>query len=115
DVTTSARIAFQHIPNGDLIVKDRGWLEACMPNATINWVKYNSGGDVIQAFGSNSADIGLAGSVPSVRMFSAPLNLDMKVVWIFDVIGDAESLITQDTLSSVAELEGMNCVVFDGG
>ena len=111
DITTAARIAYQHIPNGDLIVKDRGWLEACMPNASIDWVKYNSGGDVIQAFGSNSADIGLAGSVPSVRMFSAPLNLDMKVVWIFDVIGDAESLITQEELSSVAELEGKKIAV----
>ena len=32
-VTTTARIAWQAIPNGDVVVKDLGLLEACMPNA----------------------------------------------------------------------------------
>ena len=35
-----------------------------MPNAKIKWNKFDSGGDVIQAFGANSADIGLIGSQP---------------------------------------------------
>ena len=32
------RIAYQLIPNGDLIVKDRGWLEKALPDTTITWV-----------------------------------------------------------------------------
>lgn len=52
DFTGTIRIAWQSIPNADLIVKDLGLLEACMPKATIQWNQFNSGGDVIQAFGS---------------------------------------------------------------
>ena len=63
-VTSTVRIAYQNIPNGDLVVKDQKMLENCMPNAKVTWNKFDSGGDVIQAFGSNSADIGLIGSSP---------------------------------------------------
>lgn len=110
-LTSTARIAFQYIPNGDLVVKDLGWLESCAPNATIEWVNYASGADVVQAFGSDSADIGLAGSGPVARMLAEPLNLDVKVVWIHDVIGAAESLVTQEVLSSVADLAGATIAV----
>lgn len=110
-ITSTARIAYQPIPNGDLIVKDLGWLEACMPNASIEWSKYASGADVVQAFGAGSADIGLAGSGPAVRMLADPLNLDVRVVWIHDVIGDAESLVTQDELGSVSDLTGKTIAV----
>ena len=66
-ITTTARIGWQAISNGDLVIKDLELLEACMPEANISWVKMNSGGDVIQAFGSESLDISLVGSSPAVR------------------------------------------------
>jgi len=66
-VTTVARIAYQNIPNADLVVKDQKMLETCMPNAKISWSKFDSGGDVLQAFGSNSIDIGLIGSSPATK------------------------------------------------
>lgn len=110
-ITAEVNIAYQPIPNGDLVVKDLGWLETCMPNATINWGQYASGADVVQAFGSESADIGLVGSGPAVRLLSEPLNLDVKTTWIFDVIGAAESLITQEELASVDDLAGKKVAV----
>ncbi|WP_163231658.1 ABC transporter substrate-binding protein [Bifidobacterium aerophilum] len=110
--TGTVRIAWQAIPNADLIVKDKGLLEACLPNATIQWSQFNSGGDVIQAFGSNSLDIGLAGSSPAVRAASAPLNLPVKVVWIHDIIGDAESLVARGgDYQSIKDLAGKNIAV----
>ena len=66
-VTTTARIAYQKIPNADLVVKDLGLLEACMPKAKIKWSNFASGGDVVQAYGANSVDIGLMGSSPRPR------------------------------------------------
>ncbi|MFM8773163.1 MAG: glycine/betaine ABC transporter substrate-binding protein, partial [Actinomycetota bacterium] len=51
-ITTTVRIAYQKIPNGDLIVKDQKILENCMPKATISWNVFSSGGDVIQAYGA---------------------------------------------------------------
>lgn len=95
-ITSTARIAWQAIPNGDLVVKDLQLLEACMPEADISWLKMNSGGDVIQAFGSNSLDISQVGSSPVVKSASPPLSKNVKVIWISDVIGAAESLVVKD-------------------
>ena len=95
-ITTTARLAWQASPTGDLVVKDNGVLEACMPNANISWSQFASGGDVVQAFGANSADLGLVGSSPAAKAVSAPLNLPVQVIWIYDVIGEAESLVARD-------------------
>lgn len=106
-VRAHVRIAYQLIPNGDLVVKNRHLLETCLPKATISWAKFDSGGDVVQAFGSNSADIGLLGSSPATKALSAPLNIPIKVVWVQDVIGAAESLVArQATVKSLADLKG---------
>ena len=106
-VTSTVRIAYQNIPNGDLVVKDQKMLENCMPNAKITWNKFDSGGDVIQAFGSNSADIGLIGSSPATKALSAPLNIPMKVIWVHDVIGKAESLAVRDkAVTDINQLKG---------
>lgn len=111
-ITTSARIAWQAIPNGDLVIKDLELLEACMPAASISWVKMNSGGDVIQAFGSDSVDIAQVGSSPAVKSTSPPLSKDIRVLWISDVIGEAESLIAKDpAIEELADLEGRTIAV----
>lgn len=111
-VETTARLAWQPSPTGDLVVKDNGILEACMPNATIEWSQFASGGDVIQAFGADSADLGLVGSSPATRAVSAPLNLDVSVVWIYEVIGEAESLVVRDkSITDVAALAGKTIAV----
>ncbi|UQN28096.1 ABC transporter substrate-binding protein [Brachybacterium kimchii] len=104
-ITTTARIAWQPIPNGDLVVKDRRILENCMPNADISWVQMNSGGDVLQAFGSRSVDLAQVGSSPAVKGRSAPLDVDLQIVWLHDVIGTAESLVVRD--SSIKDLKGL--------
>ncbi|MCF8609000.1 ABC transporter substrate-binding protein [Gordonia sp. HY285] len=106
-VTGTVRIGWQEIPNGDLIVKDTGLLNTCLPNVTTEWSKFASGGDVVQAFGADSLDIGLLGSAPAAKALSAPLNIDMKVIWIQDRIGAAESLVVRDpSITSVADLRG---------
>lgn len=112
EFTGTMRIAYQQIANADLYVKDQGLLEACMPEATIQWSQFSSGGDVIQAFGSGSLDIGLAGSSPSTKAVSAPLNLPVSIVWIHDIIGEAESLVTRDDdVTSIKDLAGRKIAV----
>lgn len=106
-ITTTARIAWQAIPNGDAIVKDLGLLEACMPNAKISWVQASSGGDVITYYGAGEVDLGLMGSAPAARSASAPVirDVDIATIWIHDVIGDAESLVVKDP--DVTDLAGL--------
>ena len=111
-ITTTARIAWQAIPNGDLVVKDLQLLERCMPEADISWLKMNSGGDVIQAFGSDSLDISQVGSSPAVKSASPPLSKDIQVIWISDVIGAAESLVVKDPdVEQLADLSGKTIAV----
>lgn len=111
-VTSSVTIAYQNIPNGDLVVKDQQLLEKCMPQAKVSWKKFDSGGDVIQAFGSGSVDLGLIGSSPATKGLSAPLNIPMKVIWVHDVIGKAESLVAKDAaIKSIKDLKGKKVAV----
>nr|WP_276313596.1 ABC transporter substrate-binding protein [Bifidobacterium callimiconis] len=112
DFTGTVRVGWQAIPNADLVVKDQKLLESCLPKATIKWSQFNSGADVLQAFGAKSLDIALLGSSPSVKAVSGPLNLPVQVVWINDVIGEAESLVTQaQGVSSIKDLKGKTIAV----
>lgn len=106
DFTGTIRVGWQAIPNADLVVKDQGLLEACLPKAKIQWSQFSSGATVVQAFGSHSLDLALAGSVPAVTAVSAPLNIPVKVVWINDVIGKGDALVARNGISTVKGLKG---------
>lgn len=106
-IDAEVSIGWQRIPNGDLVVKDQGLLEACMPNAQITWTDFDSGANVVQAYASGDIDLALIGNSPSVLAMSPDNNLDVDVVWIHDVIGDAESLIAKDpAVESLEDLQG---------
>jgi len=113
-VDTTARIAWQAIPNADVVVKDLGLLEACLPNADIKWVQAASGGDVVKYYGAGDVDLGLMGSSPATIASSEPVvqDVDLAVVWVHDVIGDAESLIVKDpSITDIAGLKGKKIAV----
>jgi taurine transport system substrate-binding protein len=97
-------IAYQAIPNGDLIVKHEKYLEEALPNTKIEWKLFDSGGSVNEAVAAGSVDIGLAGSSPVSRGLSQPL--PYKVPWIHDVIGKAEALVVKPEINSIADLKG---------
>ncbi|MCQ4213730.1 taurine ABC transporter substrate-binding protein [Streptomyces longispororuber] len=92
---TQVRIAYQAIPNADLVVKQQGLLEKALPDADVKWVRFDSGGDVNTAVISGAVDLGLAGSSPVTKGLSAPLDIPYKVLWIHDVIGDNEALVAK--------------------
>lgn len=97
-------IAYQAIPNGDLVVKHEGWLEKALPDTKIDWKLFDSGGAVNEAVAAGSVDIGLAGSSPVSRGLSQPL--PYEVPWIHDVIGKAEALVVKKDITSVEQLKG---------
>lgn len=99
-------IGYQAIPNGDLVVKNQGWLEEAFPDTDIEWKLFASGGDVNEAVLADSIDIGLAGSSPVSRGISS--GIEYQVPWIFDVIGEAESLVVNpDKATSIEDLAGL--------
>ena len=97
-------IAYQAIPNGDLVVKHEGWLEQALPDTEIEWKLFDSGGSVNEAIVAGSVDIGLAGSSPVSRGLSTPI--PYQVPWIHDVIGKAEALVVKSGITDIADLEG---------
>jgi taurine transport system substrate-binding protein len=97
-------IAYQAIPNGDLVVKHEGWLEKALPHTKIEWKLFDSGGAVNEAVAAKSVDIGLAGSSPVSRGLSQPL--PYEVPWIHDVIGKAEALVVKKDITSIEQLKG---------
>ena len=97
-------IAYQAIPNGDLVVKHERWLEQALPGTKVEWKLFDSGGAVNEAVAAGSVDIGLAGSSPVSRGLSQPL--PYEVPWIHDVIGKAEALVVKEDITSIAQLKG---------
>ncbi|MFN8050699.1 MAG: ABC transporter substrate-binding protein [Acidimicrobiales bacterium] len=99
-------IAYQLIPNGDLVVKHEKWLEKAFPDTEIEWKLFDSGGSVNEAVVGGSVDIGLAGSSPVSRGLSTPI--DYQVPWIHDVIGKAEALVVKgdEGITSLRDLVG---------
>lgn len=97
-------IAYQAIPNGDLIVKNQGWLEEALPDTEIEWKLFDSGGSVNEAFAAGSVDIGLVGSSPTSRGISQPIAY--QVPWIHDVIGEAEALVVRSD-AGIDDLEDL--------
>ncbi|MFB7167555.1 ABC transporter substrate-binding protein [Streptomyces sp. NPDC056242] len=103
---TQVRIAYQAIPNADLVVKNRKLLEKALPDAEVKWVKFDSGADVNTAVIAGSVDLGLAGSSPVTKGLSAPLDIPYKVLWIHDLIGENEALVARKGITSVKALKG---------
>ncbi|MFD5204079.1 ABC transporter substrate-binding protein [Streptomyces sp. NPDC058375] len=102
------RIAYQAFPSGDLIVKEKGWLEKALPGYDIKWTKFDSGASINTAFVAGSVDLAAIGSSPVARGLSAPLNIPYEVTWVLDVAGDNEALVARNgsKVSSVKDLEG---------
>lgn len=111
-ITTHATLAFQMIPNGDRIVQNQRMLETCMPNASIDWKRFESAGDILQAYGAGSIDYGLLGSAGLARGLSKPLSQDLVTPWVFDEIGEAESLVVKDdAITDIRGLKGKTIAV----
>jgi taurine transport system substrate-binding protein len=104
DAPDTITIAYQAIPNGDLIVKQQQLLEKALPDTKIDWKLFDSGGAVNEAVTSGDIDFGLAGSSPVSRGLSQ--EIPYRVVWIHDVIGEAESLAVKPEITSIEGLAG---------
>ncbi|MFC4588593.1 taurine ABC transporter substrate-binding protein [Sphaerisporangium corydalis] len=102
------RVAYQAFPSGDLVVKNKGWLEAALPGYRVTWTKFDSGASINTAFVAGSVDIAAIGSSPVARGLSAPLNIPYQVAFVLDVAGDNEALVARDGtgVSSVGDLRG---------
>ncbi|MFZ4580991.1 MAG: glycine betaine ABC transporter substrate-binding protein, partial [Myxococcota bacterium] len=105
DLPDTITIGYQQVPNGDLVVKNEGLLEAAFgADVKIEWKLFDSGGSVNEAVVAGGVDIGLVGSSPTSRGVST--GIEYQVPWIFDVIGKAEALVVKPGIATIADLKG---------
>jgi taurine transport system substrate-binding protein len=76
---------------------------------SIEFVKFNSGTEVINAMASGSIDISLNGSSPTAAGFSR--GVDLQVVYIYDNINDAEALVVDDSITAPQDMRGKTIAV----
>ncbi|MGK0367273.1 MAG: taurine transport system substrate-binding protein [Thermoproteota archaeon] len=70
----------------------------------IEFKKFNSGSKVINAMASGDIDIAIAGSTPIAAGLSQ--GLDIKLIWVMEIIGEAEAFVVRPNIKSVADLKG---------
>lgn len=76
---------------------------------SVEFVKFTSGTEVINAMASGSIDISLNGSSPSAAGFSR--GVDLQVIYVYDNINDAEALVVNDKITSPQDLRGKTIAV----
>jgi taurine transport system substrate-binding protein len=76
---------------------------------SIEFVKFNSGTEVINAMASGSVDISLNGSSPTAAGFSR--GVDLQVVYVYDNINDAEALVVDDSITAPQDMRGKTIAV----
>ena len=76
---------------------------------TIDFVRFTSGTEVINAMASGSVDISLNGSSPTAAGYSR--GVDLQVIYIYDNINDAEALVVNDSVTAPQDLIGKTIAV----
>lgn len=96
-------IGYQAVPNPETIVKDLGWHESEI-GVPIKWVQFDSGKHVVEAFSAGRIDLGLVGTSPSAAGIAN--GVPMEVIYIHDIIGDAESLVVKKN-SAIGQIKDL--------
>lgn len=106
DLPAEFRIGYQAIPNGEVLMKSMGIVEAQFPDVDIQWLSFDSGRDVNTAMVSGGIDVGLVGSVPASTGIAQ--DLPYQIYFIHDIIGDNEALAvtSASNIGSMADLPG---------
>ena len=76
---------------------------------SIEFVRFTSGSEVINAMASGSVDISLSGSSPTAAGFSR--GVDMQVIYVYDNINNAEALVVDESITAPQDLAGKTIAV----
>jgi taurine transport system substrate-binding protein len=76
---------------------------------SIEFFKFTSGTEVINAMASGSIDISLNGSSPTAAGYSR--GVDLQIIYIYDNINDAEALVVNDQITAPQDMKGKTIAV----
>lgn len=97
-------IGTQQMPNDENVVKAKGFFEEL--GVKVNLIEFDSGKDVNAALTAKSIDLGLLGSSPATIAIAQ--GIPIEVIWIHDIIGEAESLAVKNSsnVNKISDLTG---------
>ena len=76
---------------------------------SVEFFKFTSGTEVINAMASGSIDISLNGSSPTAAGYSR--GVEMQVIYVYDNINDAEALVVNDKITAPQDMKGKTIAV----
>lgn len=104
DVTIGFQLTYTPMKTQMERIKKEG-----LAGKSVEFVKFTSGTEVINAMASGSVDISLNGSSPTAAGFSR--GVDLQVIYIYDNINDAEALVVDKSITSPQDLKGKTIAV----
>ncbi|MBR1826605.1 MAG: aliphatic sulfonate ABC transporter substrate-binding protein [Clostridia bacterium] len=103
--TNTVTIGTLDLVNGDLIAQYEDWYTKEL-GVDVKIIRFDSGKDINSAIASGGIDIGQEGTSPAALAISN--DIDIKVFWIGDVIGSAETLVAKKDsgIQTIQDLKG---------
>ncbi len=104
DVPQVVNIGTQQMPNGEKIAIEKGFFEEEL-GVEVNIIEFNAG-DIRNALVSKNIDFALLGS--SSAALGIASGIDVEMIWIHDVLGDAEKLVAKNgsNINSIQDIVG---------
>lgn len=108
----TVRIGYQSgLPNMHVIMAENQ-TDACLPNADVSYIRFDTGADMLQAYAAGSIDLAGIGTPPVSRSLSDPSVEPIEVTWVMGSTDRSEGLVAKDpAIKSVEDLEGKNIAV----
>ena len=86
-------LGYWESPNGELLTKEKGSLEAAFPDTDVEWVEFQSGTDILTAMQSGSIDFATIGTPPAALGLAK--DYPFKIFYLHDIIGESEGLVVK--------------------
>lgn len=106
DTPKKITLGYWESPNGELLTKEKGSLEAAFPDTDVEWVEFQSGTDILTAMQFGSIDFATIGTPPAALGLAK--DYPFKIFYLHDIIGESEGLVVKKDsgISSVKDLKG---------
>jgi taurine transport system substrate-binding protein len=103
------RIGYQVYAGSELLAKGLGLAKEIFPNSQIEYLRFDAGRDVNTALAAKGIDFGVLGSTAAAVGISSGLPYD--ILYLYDLIGLAESLVVKSEIQTIADLKGKKIAV----
>jgi taurine transport system substrate-binding protein len=103
------RIGYQVYAGSELLAKGLGLAQKTFPNSQVEYLRFDAGRDVNTALAAKGIDFGVLGSTAAAVGISS--GLAYNIVYLYDLIGSAESLVVKSNIKTIADLKGKKIAV----